>query len=587
MTFVLRDYQEEAVNAVVTHFQGSPEPVVVVLPTGAGKSLVIAELGKRAKGRVLVLTHVKELVAQNHAKYEAWGLQGDIYAAGLKRRESQGKVVFGSIQSVARHLEEFDESYSLLVVDECHRISFETDTQYQQAFRYFLTTNPNLKILGLTATPYRMGTGWIYKYHYQRGVRTEGAPFFHSCVYELPLHILIDRGYLTPAHVVDVLVAQYDFEKMQPRADSLYQDEDLNRLLNKEKRATPKIIQQVVQLAEDRRGVMIFAATVAHAREILTYLPEGEAALILGETPTPERDDLIEQFKAQSLKYLVNVSVLTTGFDAPHVDLIAILRPTESVGLYQQIVGRGLRQYPGKEDCLVLDYAGNNYDLHSPEIGEPRRDPNTVAVPVPCPECGFENTFWGKVDGDGAIVEHYGRRCKGFNEVGGKKIQCEYRYRFKECESCGAENDIAARQCHACQGVLVDPDKKLRDALNLRDALVIRCAWMNLATHETAKGALSLKITYYGEEGTELSEYFRFDTHAQRGSFYHRFVRMHHKAPGQPFWVQSIQQVIARKDVFRKPDFVIARKDGKFWRIQNKLFDYQGAYRKADDAGPQ
>ena len=94
---------------------------------------------------------------------------------------------------------------------------------------------------------------------------------------------------------------------------------------------------------------------------------------------------------------------------------------------------------------------------------------------------------------------------------------------------------------------------------------------MNFAIHQTAKGALSLKITYYGEEGTELSEYFRMDTHAQRGSFYHRFVRMHHKAPGKPFWVKSMEHVIERKEEFRRPDFVIGRKDGKFWRIQTKL----------------
>jgi DNA repair protein RadD len=94
-----------------------------------------------------------------------------------------------------------------------------------------------------------------------------------------------------------------------------------------------------------------------------------DVALITGETPGPERDALINAFKEQQFRYLVNVSVLTTGFDAPHVDLIAILRPTESVSLYQQIVGRGLRLAPGKTDCLILDYAGNPHDLYSPEVG--------------------------------------------------------------------------------------------------------------------------------------------------------------------------------------------------------------------------
>ncbi len=122
---------------------------------------------------------------------------------------------------------------------------------------------------------------------------------------------------------------------------------------------------------------MIFASTVEHAHEILRLLP-ANSALVSAETPARERDALILAFKAQQLKFLVNVAVLTTGFDAPHVDLIAILRPTESVSLYQQIVGRGLRLSPGKTDCLILDYAGNPHDLFTPEVGAPK-GPATIS----------------------------------------------------------------------------------------------------------------------------------------------------------------------------------------------------------------
>ena len=141
MTFTLRPYQQEAVDATLAWFRKHREPAAIVLPTGAGKSLVIAELARLARGRVLVLAHVKELVAQNHAKYCALGLEADIFAAGLKRKESHGKVVFGSVQSVARNLELFRSEFSLLIVDECHRISDDDDSQYQQILTHLKKVN--------------------------------------------------------------------------------------------------------------------------------------------------------------------------------------------------------------------------------------------------------------------------------------------------------------------------------------------------------------------------------------------------------------------------------------------------------------
>ena len=182
MAFTLRPYQLEAVEATINHFRRHPEPALIVLPTGAGKSLVIAELAKRARGRVLVLAHVKELVAQNHAKYCAYGLEADIFAAGLQQKESAGKVVFGSVQSVARNLPLFDGAFSLLIVDECHRISDDDDSQYQQIIQHLQKTNPQLRLLGLTATPYRLGKGWIYQYHYHGFTRGDGASLFRDCI---------------------------------------------------------------------------------------------------------------------------------------------------------------------------------------------------------------------------------------------------------------------------------------------------------------------------------------------------------------------------------------------------------------------
>ncbi len=377
MTFTLRPYQQEAVDATLAWFRKHREPAAIVLPTGAGKSLVIAELARLARGRVLVLAHVKELVAQNHAKYCALGLEADIFAAGLKRKESHGKVVFGSVQSVARNLDLFRSEFSLLIVDECHRISDDDDSQYQQILAHLKAVNSHLRLLGLTATPFRLGKGWIYRYHYHGMVRGDDKALFSDCIYELPLRYMIKHGYLTPPERLDMPVVQYDFSRLQAQSNGLFSEADLNQELKKQKRITPHIISQIEEFAATRKGVMIFAATVEHAREITGLLPAGDAALITGETPGPERDSLIDAFKAQRFRYLVNVSVLTTGFDAPHVDLIAILRPTESVSLYQQIVGRGLRLAPGKTDCLILDYAGNPHDLYTPEVARQKEKATT------------------------------------------------------------------------------------------------------------------------------------------------------------------------------------------------------------------
>ncbi len=590
--FTLRPYQQEAVQATIKHFRKTSAPAVIVLPTGAGKSLVIAELARIARGRVLVLAHVKELVEQNHSKYESYQLQASIYSAGLNRKENKQQVVFGSIQSIAQNLTEFNNEFSLLIIDECHRISLSEDSQYQKVIQHLQKQNPNLKILGLTATPYRLGIGWIYNYHYHGIARTTDKRFFLDCIYELPLRYMIKNNYLTPPHFIDAPIAHYDFSKLKPNNMGLFSKEQLNSIINESgindtssgERVTPLIIKQIVEYAVDRQGVMIFASTVEHAKEILTYLPADSAALVTGDTKQKQRDELIEQFKQKQLKYLVNVSVLTTGFDAPHVDVIAVLRPTESVSLYQQIIGRGLRLAENKKDCLILEYAGNNYDLFSPEVGSQKPATDTEPVMILCPACGFGNTFWGRTDDQDNVIEHFGRKCQGFEEDETGKHCCDYRFRFKACEQCGAENDIAARRCHQCDEVIVDPDKKLKAILNLKDAMVIRCSGMSFEAATSKAGNRMVTVTYHDEDGAELKEYWPLANKTDWRRFDRNFCHQHFNAPGvsitERIETLDINRLIAlQTQLFRHPDFVIARKQKQFWQIKEKIFDYQGRYR--------
>ncbi|WP_394425381.1 DEAD/DEAH box helicase [Vreelandella stevensii] len=580
----LRAYQQEAVKRVVHHFRATSDPAVVVLPTGSGKSLVIAELARLARGRVLVLAHVRELVEQNHAKYQAYGLVADIFSAGLKRKEASRQVVFGSVQSVVRNLAQFnDASFTLLVIDECHRVSLQEDSSYRQVIDHLQRQNPQLKILGLTATPFRLGQGFIYHRHYHGMVRGGEESFFTDCVFEQPLRLMVKQGFLAAPRRLDMAIEGYDFSALAPSSSGLFREEELNRVVAGS-RATPGIIAQVVEQAADCQGVMIFAATVAHAEEVMGYLPAEQSALITGATVSAERTALIDAFKARKLKYLVNVAVLTTGFDAPHVDLIAILRPTESVSLYQQIVGRGLRLSPGKEACLILDYAGNPWDLYAPEVGEPRPDSDSEPVQVECPECGHANLFWGKRDGE-LVIEHFGRRCQGLVEDdAGRRSQCTFRFRFKVCDACGAENDIAARRCHGCEKLLVDADDKLKEALRLKDAKVLRVCGMQLEATTNGRGLPRLKVTYHDEDGASLSEWFALETAAQRRAFYAVFLRAHLRAPGVPWQPATPDDVVAAQSRLRHPDFVVGRKVGRHFQIRDKLFDYQGRYRKAAEA---
>ncbi|MBC7465737.1 MAG: DEAD/DEAH box helicase [Bdellovibrio sp.] len=573
--YTLRPYQQEAVNSTLNHFRRERTPAVIVLPTGAGKSLVIAELARLARGRVLVMAHVKELVEQNHAKYLSFGLEAGIYSAGLNRKDMDHKVIFGSIQSIARAPDEFFQSFSILIIDECHRISMEKDTQYFQVIDRLQKINPEICVLGLTATPYRLGQGWIYQTNKPKKLQqTTEERFFKKCIFELSIRFMIKNHFLTLPIQIDSPVACYDFSSLKLKGTHFLITQ-VEELLRDQKRITPVIIQNIIDMAVDRQGVMIFTSSVNHAKEILQSLPPKISALVVGDTESTERDEIIEAFKAKKLKYLVNVSVLTTGFDAPHVDVIAILRPTESISLYQQIVGRGLRLSEGKTDCLILDYTGQGHDLFSPEIEDDKPASQSVQVEVMCPSCGVTNNFWGLKDSDGSITEHFGRKCKGIfeNPHSLENTPCGFRFRFKRCDKCGEENDIAARSCQSCHHLLVDNDKKLKEAMSLKDAHVMRVDSMDFKAGQDKKGSPRLEIKYYDADAEVLTEYFYLNTKEDCRAFYFNFIRMHNRRPEIKIDIQSVDQAIQNKSLFRQPMFVIARKQKYFWSIKEKIFD--------------
>ena len=573
--YKLRDYQQQAVNSVLAFFRKRRDPSVVVLPTGAGKSLVIAELARIAKGRVLILAHVKELVEQNFDKYTSYGLSAGIFSASLGKKDWSEKAIFGSVQSVARAPDDFFQNFSLLVIDECHRVAEEGATQYQEVIQKLLDRNPGLYILGLTATPYRLGLGWIYEYSSRGELKTDKKRFFKRCVYELPLSYMVKSGYLTRPVKIDIPVTSYDFSALKS-VEGDYSTADIEEILKSQKPLTPLIIANIVDITEHyhRKGVMIFSASVKHAQEIMNFLPPGEARMVLGDTDMKERAAIVSDFKERKFKYLVNVSVLTTGFDAPHVDVIAILRPTESNSLYQQIVGRGLRLSAEKNDCYILDYTGMGHDIFAPEVGEKRPAPGTVAVLVPCPDCGFENHFWGFADDDGHVYEHFGQKCKGaVQDPNTFEIRpCGYRFRFKLCHVCDAENDLTAQECVQCRAVLVDADAKLKQAKLSKNSHILKPDKITIEERKDKNFNSYIEIRYYDFDAQYLSEAYFFNHPTSLKKFNINFLRSHLRRPELATEFQSPFDVVKYQKLFRMPAFVIARKQEQFWKVTEKVF---------------
>lgn len=495
----LRPYQQQAADAALEWMKRSAAPFIIDAATGAGKSHIIAEIARVIHAmtgkRVLCLAPSAELVMQNREKFLATGNRASTFSASAGAKELRHPVVFGSPLTVKNKISRFQQEgpkgYALVIIDEAHGIT-PTVREIIEAMR---AGNPNLRVCGLTATPYRLGSGWIFREHDDgriNGEDTSRAPYFSKCVYKIDARTLIGMGYLTPPVIGAINANGYDTSGLALNSRGQFDADAVDRAYHGYGRKTAAIVGDVVAQARDRKGVMFFAATIKHAHEIMASLPTEMSEIVTGETPKAQRDSILRRFKAQQIKYLVNVSVLTTGFDASHVDLIAILRKTESIGLLQQIIGRGLRLHDGKADCLVLDYTTNlddhcpDGDLFAPVVKAGKAGGGEGGMTCICPSCSYENTFSANpqyldyqrdgagyaidLDGHqvmsdfGPIPVHFGRRCMGLAQSGrrGEYERCGYRWTFKECPHCNGENDIAARYCTSCKGEIVDPNEKLK-----------------------------------------------------------------------------------------------------------------------------
>lgn len=490
---ILRPYQQEAVDAAIAHMKRFTDPCVIEAPTGAGKSYIIAALAawltEKSSKKVLVIAPSRELVVQDFDKYRLTGNPASFYSASVGEKSLRHPVIFGTPMTIKNGLDSFKETFCAVIIDEAHGIT----PTIKHVIKTLREGNDTLRVIGLTATPYRLGTGYIYKMDEDGRAHDEDRakdPYFSKRVYAIDARELIAAGYLTPPQA-EVSKDAYDTSSLKLSRMGRFDSREVDRAFVGKGRLTSKIVEDVVRLSRDRMGVMIFAATIEHAEEVMESLPCALSELVTGKTKKKDRLEILRRFKARELKYLVNVQVLTTGFDASHVDVVALLRATESVGLMQQIIGRGLRVHPDKKDCLVLDYAGNierhcpDGDIFSPDI-KAKKDKESRRIEVSCPDCDAINTVsllpdeiigGHDIDANGYLTDlagnrletpyggfpaHHQRRCSGLVPHGNGALErCGYRWSFKPCEECGEENDIAARYCAGCKEELIDPNQKL------------------------------------------------------------------------------------------------------------------------------
>ena len=400
----LRSYQRAAIDGLYNYWSDKKgDNPIIVAPTGSGKSLIIAHLIKDAMSypgtRVLILTHVKELLEQNASELVALYPEADVgfYSASLKKKVLRKPITFAGIQSIHKRAFDMIPPPDLVIVDEAHLIPKTDGTRYNKFLSDLRVCNPNVKVVGLTATPYRLDSGWLHK--------GEGA-IFDGIAYNIQVADLMEQGFLAPV-VSKSGVKTIDLSNVGKRGGEFIESELARAASDPE--LVRETVAEIVTYGAERKAWLIFACNVNHAELLRAeFETHGiEAHVVTGADNMSARAEKIERFRRGDYKCLINVNVLTTGFNVPHVDLVALVRATESTGLYIQIVGRGTRIAPGKENCLVLDY-GDNVMRHGfiddvkPKIkgltggGEAPvkkcpicRTVNHAAVKV-CSECGYE-----------------------------------------------------------------------------------------------------------------------------------------------------------------------------------------------------
>lgn len=528
---MLRDYQQRTIDQLYAWFKsGGKGNPCLVLPTGSGKSHIVAALCKDAlqnwpETRVLMLTHVRELIEQNAEKMrQHWpGAPMGIYSASIGRRDLGEPITFAGIQSVrtkARDLGHID----LVLIDECHLVNHKDEGGYRSLLAELRAINPAIRVVGLTATPYRLGHGLI----------TDKPALFDALIEPISIEELIYKGYLSTLRS-KVTKARLDVTGVHKRGGEFIESELQAAVDTDDKNQA--VVQEVMALAGERKAWLFFCAGVQHAQHIAEALrQQGVAAVcVTGDTPKKQRDEIITDFKAGKLQALTNANVLTTGFDYPDIDLIVMLRPTMSASLYVQMAGRGMRVKSHTDHCLVLDFAG------------------VVATHGP-----ITNVQPPKKGGDG----------NGEAPV-------------KACESCDELVHISATVCPACGHPFPEREaKKLQlrddDIMGLEGQELEVTSWRWRWHTSKASGKEMLAVTYYGSlSDAPITEYFVIFHEGYAGQMALQKLAAIAKSSN---CINAL--LYAKTDIAEEmnkqstpPSMIEFRKDGKFFKVTRRRWN--------------
>ena len=529
---MLREYQQRTIDQLYAWFKaGGRGNPCLVLPTGSGKSHIVAALCKDAlqnwpETRVLMLTHVKELIEQNAEKMrQHWpGAPMGIYSASIGRKELGEPITFAGIQSVrskARELGHID----LVIIDECHLVNHKDEGGYRRLLDDLMAINPIMRVVGLTATPYRLGHGLI----------TDKPALFDALIEPISIEELIFKGYLSTLRS-KVTKAKLDVTGVHKRGGEFIESELQAAVDTDDKNQA--VVQEVMALAGDRKAWLFFCAGVKHAEHIAEALRQhGVAAeCVTGDTPKKEREQILADFKAGKLKALTNANVLTTGFDYPDIDLVVMLRPTMSASLYVQMAGRGMRVKSHTDHCLVLDFAG------------------VVATHGP-----ITNVQPPKKGGDG-------------NGEAPLKV----------CENCDELVHISVMVCPACQHPFpVKEAKKLQlhndDIMGLEGQELEVTSWAWREHTSKASGKQMLAVTYYGSlSDAPITEYLPIAHDGYAGQMAVQkliSIAENAKIVRGGLNVLTMIEMVQNLNNSTPPSLIEYRKDGKFFKVTRRKWE--------------